>query len=281
MWRRLSPLALASLLIASPVAARHVHPLGDAGMRFEVPAAGRPLAAVMPPGLAGREVLTIVIEGDGRAHDRRGRPTADPTPDDPVGLSIAQAWPGGAAWLGRPCQFVADPACDPAQWTRDRFAAAAVAQVDAGVEALKVRAGAQRLVLVGWSGGGVLATLVAARRDDVAGLVTVAAPLDLGAWTESRGLTPLPGLDPADLPSRPGLPQVHLHGAFDPVVRPATARETARRLAGPRGQVETWREAHQCCWARRAGEIAARLAAVSPRRARVAGAGSLAAERGP
>ena len=260
MRRRLSPLALASLLIASPVAARDVHPLGDGGMRFEVTAAGRPLAAVMPPERQGRDVLTIVIEGDGRAHDRHGRPTLDPTPDEPVGLDLARAWPGGAAWLARPCQFVEDPACAPAQWTGERFAEAAVAQVDAGVTALKARSGAERVILVGWSGGGVLATLVAARRDDVVGLVTVAAPLDVAAWTRSRGLTPLSGLDPADLEPLSHLPQVHLFGAFDPLVRPAVVRETARRLAGPQGQVETWRESHQCCWTRRADDIAARLA---------------------
>lgn len=263
MWRRLSPLALASLLIASPVAARHVHPLGDGGMRFEVTAAGRPLAAVMPSGLSDREVLTVVIEGDGQAHDRRGRPTADPTPHKPVGRDIARAWPGGAAWLGRPCQFVADRACAPADWTSARFSEAAVTQLSAGIDALKARAGADRVVLVGWSGGGVLATLLAARRDDVSGLVTIAAPLDLAAWTRSRGLTPLAGLDPAALPPMPQLPQVHLAGAFDPVVRPQTTRETARRLAGPRGQVETWRETHQCCWARRADAIAERLARAS------------------
>jgi len=262
MWRRLSPLALASLLIASPVAARHVHPLGDGGMRFEVTAAGRPLAAVMPPELQGRDVLTIVIEGDGRAHDRHGRPTSDPTPDEAVGLELAQAWPGGAAWLARPCQYVEDPACTPAQWTSHRFAEAAVAQLDAGVDALKARSGADRVILVGWSGGGVLAALVAARRNDVAGLVTIAAPLDVAAWTQSRGLTPLSGLDPANLAPLAHLPQVHLFGTFDPLVRPVVVRETARRLAGPRGQVETWRESHQCCWARRADDIAERLAEV-------------------
>jgi|GEM_PF-2701242 len=260
MWRRLTPLFLAPLLIASPVAARHVHPLGDGWMRFEVAAAGRTLAAAMPSAARTDQVLTIVIEGDGRAHDRHGRASPDPTPDKAVGLELAKAWPGSAAWLGRPCQYVQDAACKPADWTTHRFSEEAVAMTDAAVSALMSRAQAERVVLVGWSGGGVMATLVAARRDDVAGLVTIAAPLDLAAWTRSRGLSPLQGLDPADLPPITAA-QAHLTGAFDPLVRPAVVRETARRLAGPQGQVETWPERHDCCWVARVEEIAAGLEA--------------------
>jgi pimeloyl-ACP methyl ester carboxylesterase len=258
MWRRLTPLFLAPLLIASPVAARHADPLGDGWMRFEVAAAGRTLAAAMPSAAQTDQVLTIVIEGDGRAHDRRGRASPDPTPDRAVGLDLAQAWPGPTAWLGRPCQYVRDAACQPADWTTQRFSEEAVAMTDAAVSALMARAGTNQVRLVGWSGGGVMATLVAARRADVAGLVTIAAPLDLKAWTRSRGLSPLQGLDPADLPPI-ATPQVHLSGAFDPLVRPAVVKETARRLAGPQGQVETWPERHDCCWVARVDEIAAGL----------------------
>ncbi len=258
MWRRLTPLFMAPLLIASPVAARHADPLGDGWMRFEVAAAGRTLAAAMPSDAGPDGTLTIVIEGDGRAHDRHGRASADPTPDRAVGLELAKAWPGPAAWLGRPCQYVQDAACEPDDWTTHRFSEEAVAMTDAAVSGLMARAGADRVRLVGWSGGGVMATLVAAGREDVAGLVTIAAPLDVAAWTRSRGLSPLRGLDPADLPPI-AAPQVHLTGAFDPVVRPAVVKETAQRLAGPRGLVETWPERHDCCWVARVDEIAAGL----------------------
>ncbi|WP_300577524.1 hypothetical protein [Phenylobacterium sp.] len=258
MWRRLTPLFLAPLLIASPVAARHVHPLGDGWMRFEVAAAGRTLAAAMPSDAKPAEILTVVIEGDGRGHDRRGRASPDPTPHRAVGLELAKAWPGPAAWVGRPCQYVRDTVCKPADWTTHRFSEEAVAMTDAAVSGLMARAGADRVRLVGWSGGGVMAALVAARREDVAGLVTIAAPLGVAAWTRSRGLSPLQGLDPADLPPI-SAPQIHLTGAFDPVVRPAVVKETARRLAGPRGQVVTWPERHDCCWVARLDEIAAGL----------------------
>ncbi len=258
MWRRLTPLFLAPLLIASPVAARHADPLGDGWMRFEVAAAGRTLAAAMPSATTPAGTLTIVIEGDGRAHDRLGRASPDPTPDRAVGLELAMAWPGPTAWLGRPCQYVQDAACSPADWTTHRFSEQAVSMTDSAVTEMMARAGAGQVRLVGWSGGGVMAALVAARRDDVAGLITIAAPLDVAGWTRSRGLSPLKGLDPADLPPIPA-PQVHLTGAFDPLVRPAVVKQTARRLAGPQGQVETWPERHECCWVARVDEIAASL----------------------
>lgn len=258
LWRRLTSLVLAPLLVASPIAARPAETLDGEWMRFEVAAAGRPLAAAMSPTSAAAPILTIVIEGDGRAHDRRGRASPDPTPDKAVGLDLAKAWPAPAAWLGRPCQYVKDAACTSANWSTHRFSDEAVVMTDVAVNVLKARAGADQIVLVGWSGGGVMATLVAARRSDVAGLVTLAAPLDVAAWTRSRGLTPLQGLDPADL-GPIAVPQLHLTGAFDRLVRPAVVGDAARRLAGSKGEVVTWRERHDCCWVARVEDIAAGL----------------------
>ncbi len=263
LWRRLTPLVLAPLLAVSPAAARPAETLDGGWTRFEVAAAGRPLAAALSPKALSltapsAPILTIVIEGDGRAHDRRGRAIPDPTPEKAIGLDLAKAWPAPAAWLGRPCQYVQDAACTSAAWTTHRFSNAAVAMTDAAISDLKARAGAEQIVLVGWSGGGVMATLVAARRSDVAGLITLAAPLDVAAWTRSRGLSPLQGLDPADLDPL-AVPQLHLTGAFDRLVRPAVVGDTARRLAGPNGRVETWPERHDCCWVARVEDIAAGL----------------------
>ena len=233
-------------------------------------AAGRRLAASTPVAPAAGEVLTVVIAGDGAAHDRHGRPTDDPTPRREVGLDLARAWPAGpVAWLGRLCQFEArrDPACRTEDWTTGRFSAEAVASADAAVDRLKAEVGARRVRLVGWSGGGTLAALVAARRHDVVSLTTLAAPLNLRAWTTRLGLTPLTGsLDPGDLAPLPTLPQVHLYGDFDTLVSPVAARVAGRRLAGPAGAVETWPERHACCWARRTARILALIEAQEARR---------------
>lgn len=246
-------------LAAGPAAAEDV-PLGGGWVRSEVAAAGRVLAVATPQEQPAGPVLTVVIEGDGRAHDRQGRPSADPTPRRATGLEIARAWPTGpTAWLGRLCQYTAreDPACTPVDWTTGRFSPAAVATASAVIDQLKAASGVRRVRLVGWSGGGTLAMLVASGRADVAGVVTLAAPLDLEAWTRDRGLTPFDSAqDPARLPPMPEVPQTHLFGAFDAVVPPRTAIDAARRLAGPDGHVEVWSERHACCWARRAAEVA-------------------------
>jgi dienelactone hydrolase len=227
---------------------------------FVLDAGGRKLAAAIAVGKAA--VLTVVIEGDGAAHDGRGRPRADPTPSRPTGLAVARAWPAPTAWLGRLCQQVRalDPRCGQADWTGARYSEEAVRAADAAIDALKARAGAGRVVLVGWSGGGVIAALLAGRRSDVAGLVTIAAPLDLAAWTREQDLSPLTGsLDPRDL-SPLQVPQAHLFGAFDPVVPAREGAVAARRLGGAGAVVEVWPERHACCWSRQAPRIARLLA---------------------
>lgn len=225
---------------------------GPPWVRQTIDSGGRLLAASLSPESKG-PVLTVVIEGDGRSHDPRGRPTRDPTPGrQPAGLAIAQAWPGPTAWLGRLCQYVRDAECAEPDWTTGRYSAEAVATTNAAIDQLKRKAGAERVRLVGWSGGGVIAVLAARARGDVTGVVTFASPLDLQAWTRRHGLSSLTGsLDPGSLaPVEDGPPQIHFIGALDGNVPPAVAREAASRL----GRVAIRRERHDCCWAKRVGE---------------------------
>lgn len=245
-------LALVSLLTAPAGAS----PAGRGWTSFEVVAGSRILAAASKDDPSAGDLLTVVIEGDGNAHDGRGQPSADPTPKDPLGFRIAQAWPEGPiAWLARPCQYVKDPVCTPADWTTARYSESAVAASNLAIDDLKRRSGATRLRLVGWSGGGTMAALVAARRSDVAALVTLAAPLDLADWAQWHGASPLAGsLDPADVTLPPGLVQLHVLGRFDQVVPPALGEASARRLGGA---VLVWPEKHTCCWARRTDRLLA------------------------
>jgi dienelactone hydrolase len=237
---------------------------GEPAAWVPIRAAGRVLASAWTSAVTTGEVLTVVIEGDGDAFDSRGRPAADPTPRDPLGYRIAGAWPKGpVVWLGRLCQFTRaqDPACASADWSHARFSDTAVRVTGAAIDQAKARAGARKVVLVGWSGGGVLAMLAAQRRTDVAGLATFAAPLDVAAWTRWHGLTPLQGsLDPAaGAFAGPRPRQVHLFGAFDPVAPPTAFLGAARTLAGPGGLVAVRPERHDCCWTRRVEEAAESL----------------------
>ena len=141
--------------------------------------------------------LFVYIEGDGLAYLDTRTPSTDPTPVDPLALRLAAADPGPAVlYLGRPCQFApgrGDPRCSVRAWTTARFGANVVASIDDAISRERARAPERPLVLVGYSGGGVIAALVAARRKDVSLLITVAAPLDVADWTRRMGVSPLDG----------------------------------------------------------------------------------------
>lgn len=198
--------------------------------------------------------VTVYIEGDGAPWPSVFLPPRDPTPWRPVALALAARDPAPAvAYLGRPCQYLNDTeraGCDSAYWSGRRYSEEVLRAMDEAIGRLKRRAGARALRLVGHSGGGVVAALLAQRRDDVESLLTVAAPLALGEWVVRQGLTPLAGsLDP--LAQRPGaawVSAVHFAGADDAVV-PADIVARFVRERGGRLEVVAGFD-HDCCWER-------------------------------
>jgi pimeloyl-ACP methyl ester carboxylesterase len=229
MRRQALTLGVTGLLLAA--CATPLPPFEAAGWRrTDLDVGGRKLAVALSPLHGSSEVLTVVIEGDGRAHDIDGRPSTDPTPDKAVGFQIARAWPRRpVAWLGRLCQYVraADPHCAPADWTTGRFSDDAIVAASAAVDDLKRMAGARRIALVGWSGGGVLAALLATRRADVTALTTIAAPLDLAAWTRANRISPLSGSRDPAREAGAVIPQAHLFGSRDTITAPGLMEPAA------------------------------------------------------
>jgi pimeloyl-ACP methyl ester carboxylesterase len=199
--------------------------------------------------------LTVYIEGDGFAWVNRGRVAENPTPDDPVALRLAAADPAPSVLaLARPCQYVEGAAarhCVPFYWSTGRLAPEVVDATADAIDRAMAEAGASRIELIGYSGGGALAVLVAARRHDVVRLVTVAANLDLAAWTRHHGVSPMTGsLDPIDVATRVApLPQLHYVGSADEVVPPAIV-EGFRERAGlaPDRVAQIAGYTHTCCW---------------------------------
>lgn len=185
-------------------------------------AAGRfVLAAYLPPLQKKEETLTVYIEGDGFAWLTRSQPSNDPTPRNPVALQLAlRHGKGAVAYLARPCQYVKEQetkGCEVAYWTQRRFAPEVIEATSLAIDALKQSIGASKLVLVGYSGGGAVAALVAAGRQDVVQIATVAGNLDHFAWTALHGTLPLEGsINPADAwESLQNIPQLHFVGESD------------------------------------------------------------------
>lgn len=214
------------------------------------------LLALAPPAAGRTRRLHIYIEGDGLAWFDTSTPSPDPTPLRPMALELALRDPGAAsAYLARPCQYVTGGerrGCELGLWTQRRFAPLVIDAMDAAVSRLKERFAAEELSLVGYSGGGAVAALVAARRPDVRRLVTVAGNLDTAAWVAHHRLTPLLGsLNPADAwPALAGIEQIHFVGGSDRAVPPLVARAFAARFPAERSpRIEVIEDFdHACCW---------------------------------
>jgi predicted esterase len=166
--------------------------------------------------------LTIYIEGDGHAWLSRTRVSPDPTPHNPLALKLAMLDPRpNVVYLARPCQY-GEPSlvCKPAIWTDERFSECVIASMNAAVESLKQKYHAQKIRLVGFSGGAAVAILIAARRNDVIHITTIAGDLDHEALSAFHKTTPLKkSLNPKQVASKIGhIKQDHLIGDKDPIV---------------------------------------------------------------
>jgi pimeloyl-ACP methyl ester carboxylesterase len=199
--------------------------------------------------------LIIYLEGDGYAWKSGSLPSENPTPQNPVALSLAIQDPRPlVAYLARPCQFSELPSrgCIESAWTNARFSESVVDSTNQGIEALKRYYGAKELVLIGYSGGGAVATLVAVKRDDVRLVVTVAGNLDTTAWVNYFRLAPLNGsLNPADkVQQLRHIKQVHFIGGNDLVMPRAITQSYLNKLPNPSSAqlIEIKDYGHVCCW---------------------------------
>lgn len=207
--------------------------------------------------------LTIYLEGDGLAWQSPSTISPDPTPIKPLALRLALRQPDGkAAYLARPCQFrdmEKSPACEEKYWTSHRFAPEVIAASNVAISKLRDLFPSDSLRLIGYSGGGAVAALVAARRHDVTQLITVAGNLDHRAWTGEHRLAPLTGsLNPADFQAELSkVPQLHLVGANDRIVGESVARSfQAAFPPAQRPEIELFPDyGHHCCWSENWPEI--------------------------
>jgi hypothetical protein len=184
----------------------------------------------------GSQTLKIYIEGDGRAWISRHQLSTDPTPRQPLGLQLAlQDSSASVAYLARPCQYTPhtlDAACQPAIWSHLRFSEPLVAAMNQAVTQLKTTAKAKKIQLVGFSGGAAIAVLIAARRNDIENLRTVAGDLNHDALSQYHATTPLTGsLNPTDVIAHISrIPQCHFSGEKDKTVPPFIATEFVDKI---------------------------------------------------
>jgi len=188
--------------------------------------------------------LRVYIEGDGFAWKSRTTPSDNPTPRNPTGLMLAAAdKQTNVFYLARPCQFIGPPLpanCQVNVWTQDRFSPAVIDAMNEALSQMVLRYPGVKLDLVGYSGGGNIAALLAERRDDVRSLRTVAGNLDVAYVNAVHHVTPMPAAESAidRAPALRTLPQIHYSGEADTTVPPAVARRFQHAVGGRCVQTE-------------------------------------------
>lgn len=212
-------------------------------------------------------VLHVFIEGDVSVKQALRKSPPDPTPRGALMLQMMHHDTAGAVLLGRPCHhglYVMDQ-CEVQHIGPERYSAETVDSMQAALQNEMRHSEADRAVLVGYSGGGTLAMLLAGRMHGVAAVVTLAGNLDNTALVDLHGGPPLTGsLDPASLPPLPpSVLQLHFFGELDENVPASAAQNTlTRQNAAPiimRGFD------HECCWETIWPEILMRLRPVLDR----------------
>lgn len=198
------------------------------------------------------DILHVYIEGDGAAWPSPWQPPHDPTPLKPITLALAakDQWPA-VVYLGRPCQYLDAQdlvRCPIRYWTSHRFAPEVIDSYQQVLDATKRVYGARQIKLFGYSGGGVLAMLLSAKRDDVVEVVTIASPISVAEWTAWHDVSPLVGsLDPVSL-TVDFPPSIHFVGERDSVVPGEVVAPFAKKIGGRLRLVPDFD--HECCWSR-------------------------------
>lgn len=201
-------------------------------------------------GYAIRE-LHVYLDGDGTPWQAGTHIATDPTPRNPLILKLMRQDLAPAILLGRPCYYGLNgsPLCDNTLWTSHRYAATVVDSMQTALKRWSATKKIDRLVLIGFSGGGALATLLAPHLEKTTSIVTLAANLDIKAWSEYHGyILPAGSLNPiSDAHIPPAIRQIHLAGLKDVNVPVAIiqsfshAQKNALFLPQPNFD-------HNCCW---------------------------------
>lgn len=193
--------------------------------------------------------INVYIEGDGLAWFSRYELSADPTPRDAIGLALAaQDAASNVLYLARPCQFndFKTTPCDSAYWSNQRFSQKIISAMNEELQSFTSTNistnTAQKIHLIGYSGGAAIAALLAAQRNDVLSLRTVAGNLDHAYVNQFHHVNLIPeSLNAIDVANKiSNISQLHFVGKSDKVI----PEEVAKRFI--QQQETTQQEAAHC-----------------------------------
>jgi hypothetical protein len=181
--------------------------------------------------------VNVYIEGDGFAWASRDRLSVNPTPKNPLALKLATKDDSpNIIYIARPCQYTSfeiDKLCAPKFWSGSRFSKSVISSVNDAINSILNDENA-KVNLIGYSGGAAVATTLAAKRDDVLSLRTVAGNLDHIAVNKYHNVDLLDdSLNPSDYINEiANLPQYHFSGEKDKIVPPFIATDFTNAVNG-------------------------------------------------
>jgi hypothetical protein len=196
------------------------------------------------------KVLHVYLDGDGTPWQHHQWPAKDPTSRNTIILELMSQDNASAMLLGRPCYhgFNKSSFCNDKFWTSHRYSETVVSSMSTALKKWVEKSDFKKVVLIGYSGGGTLAMLIAQQLPNVAVVVTIAANLDVDAWSAYHHSLPLTdSLNPLKLSLSSSVKQIHLAGMQDRVVPAdlvkafAEKQENSRFIAYPDFN-------HHCCW---------------------------------
>jgi hypothetical protein len=200
--------------------------------------------------------LVVYIEGDGHAWTRRNVLSSDPTPENPVSLKLAINDPRPLIlYLARPCQYLPKTKlvdCPSRFWSTHRYSTSVVDSINEAITKIKSQSSVSSIELIGYSGGGVIAMLVASLRNDISRIVTVASNIDHESWSAWHGVSRLEGsLKPMNiLMQLQDISQLHLWGDKDKVVPFKTQKLFVENSGVSKlfNYMVIPNFTHDCCW---------------------------------
>ena len=166
--------------------------------------------------------INIYIEGDGLAWETRTKISKDPTPINPLGLKLMNVDSSNCkVYIARPCQYTPyGKNCDNKYWTSHRFNSKVIESYDEALSSIKQQYQNNSFALIGYSGGASITLLVAAKRDDIKNITTIAGNINHSFWTKYHRINPLNGSqNPINYTKQlEKIPQYHLIGSNDTIV---------------------------------------------------------------
>lgn len=196
-------------------------------------------------------VLHVYLEGDGSPWIRERWISSDPGPRNPLMLQLMSLDSAASVYLGRPCYHgLSEQAlCHPALWTHGRYSTPVIEAMAQALDIMVRDQGYRHCVLIGYSGGGVIAMLLAERVPNVLAVVTIAGNLDPDEWARHHEYSPLStSLNPTRRQPLPaGIYQLHIAAENDDVVPPAIAKAAVMHQQNAEFRLIPDYD-HVCCW---------------------------------